>query len=125
MPEQLLSTEPTAGQLLSTDPDAGSGAAMNFAIVNGQRVPVDEPNTVGTLVRHVGAQINPITAVESVSQAVQHPIDTVKAIGAAQEVPFRKAQASYEAGDYGTAARHFIDYLLPLVGPVLDKAADA
>jgi hypothetical protein len=98
---------------------------MNFAIVNGQRVPIDEPNTVGTFARHIGAQLNPVSAVEAVGHAVAHPIDTVTAIGAAQGALFDKAKASYDKGDYGTAARHFVDYLLPLIGPPLDKAADA
>ncbi len=103
-----------------------AGPAMTFAVVNGQRVPVDDdPNTIGTLARHVGAQLNPIAGAQALASAVQHPVDTVKAIGAAQGAVFDKAKASYAAGDYGTAARHFIDYLLPLVGPVLDKAADA
>lgn len=85
---------------------------------------VVDPNTLGTVVRHIGAQINPITMIQTLGQAIAHPIDTTRAVGAAQGALFDKAKASYEQGDYLTAARHFVDYLIPLVGPGLDKSAD-
>ncbi len=81
----------------------------------------DEGSGVLGFVSHVGQQLNPLPAI---GQAVMHPIDTVKNIGAAQGALFDKAKQSYDKGDYVTAARHFVDYLLPLVGPALDKSAD-
>lgn len=83
-----------------------------------------DPNTVGTFAQHAWDQVNPIAAVQSLGNAAMHPIDTVKQIGAAQGALFDKAKDAYGKGDYITAARHFVDYLLPLVGPGLDKAAD-
>lgn len=83
-----------------------------------------EPNTIGTFVTHAADQINPVTAAQAVVGAVAHPIDTVKHLGAAQGALFDKAKTSYDQGDYLTAARHFVDYLLPLIGPPLDAAAD-
>lgn len=88
------------------------------------RSSVTEPNTLGTFASHVGAQINPMTMAQSAGNAILHPIDTVQQIGAAQGAVYDKAKASYDKGDYGTAARHFVDYLIPLIGPVLDTAAD-
>lgn len=83
-----------------------------------------EPNTVGTLAAHTWQQANPGNLLTAVGQLARHPIDTVKGIGAAQGALFDKAKASYDAGDYVTSARHFINYLLPLIGPGLDKASD-
>lgn len=96
-----------------------------FAQAGVETADAPDPNTVGTFASHVGAQIDPRAAVSSLSQAVQHPIDTLQNIGAAQGGLFEKAKASYAAGDHLTAARHFVDYLLPLIGPVMDKAADS
>lgn len=94
-----------------------TGAQIYEPIATGQQT---EPNTIGTFVRHAWDQVNPA----NMAQAVQHPIDTIKGMGAAQGSLFEKAKASYQQGDYPTAARHFINYLLPLAGPVLDKASD-
>ena len=103
----------------------GQPAPMTFAIVNGQRVPVPaEDNSVGTFLSHVGTQVNPITAIQATGNALLHPLDTAKAISAAQGALYDKARESYAKGDYVTAARHLVDYLLPIVGPTLDTAAD-
>lgn len=101
-----------------------------------------DPNTAGTFLSHLGAQINPLAAVQSVGKALipeaaaramgatdeqartYGPLNTVKQIGAAQGALFDKAKAAYNQGDYLTAARHFVDYLLPIVGPALDQSAD-
>lgn len=44
--------------------------------------------------------------------------------GQAQEAVFRKAQEAADKGDYVTATRHFINYLIPLVGPGIDERSD-
>lgn len=100
------------------------GAAPAPPAVPRASAPSREPNTVSTLVSHVGAQINPLTAASGMATALAHPIQTVKGMGAAQGALYDKAKASYEQGDYLTAARHFADYLLPVIGPILDTAAD-
>lgn len=82
--------------------------------------PAPEPNSFGTFASHVWTQLDP----SSLMQAIRHPIDTAKGIGAAHEAVFRKAQESYQKGDTLTAARHFVDYLVPFIGPVMDQAAD-
>jgi hypothetical protein len=83
-----------------------------------------DPNTVGTVAGHAWQQADPGNLLRAGWQLVRHPIDTVTGIGAAQGALYEKAKASYNQGDYVTSARHFIDYLLPLVGPGLDEAAD-
>lgn len=145
MADQLLSSDPKAGQLLSADlqagqllsSDPGAASPMTFAIVNGQRVPVedDDPNTVGTFARHVGAALNPLESYRTLVAALplpeglggkgwSGPIDSLKAIGAAQGHVGEEAKAAYDKGDYLGAAAHALYYLLPLVGPALDKAGN-
>jgi hypothetical protein len=106
--------------------------AMNFAIVNGKRVPVDEdPNTVGTFLKHYGDQINPVPLGQLLpfpkevgGAGWDAPLQAIKSLNAAHEAVRAKAIASYNKGDYGTAARHAFDWLLLGVGPALDTAAD-
>lgn len=80
-----------------------------------------EPNTVGTAAKHAWDQLNPMNLVN----AAAHPIDTIGNIGKAHEATFNKAKASYDQGDYASAARHFVNYLIPLVGPGIDEATDS
>ena len=55
-----------------------------------------------------------------VDMFTHNPLDTVKAIGASQDAIRLKAQDAMKRGDYTEAARHAINYLIPLVGPSLD-----
>lgn len=90
--------------------------------------PPTDPNTVGTFASHVGAQLDPRSFGQAVlpqSMGGTGIVQTVRNIGQAQGDLLEKAKASYAAGDKLTAARHFVDYLLPLIGPVLDKSADS
>lgn len=93
-----------------------------------------DPNTVGTFASHFGSQINPLTIVQSLGQTLPIP----KALGGGGiDAPLRfvqqavfpteilqKAAASFKQGDYVSAARHFIDYVLPVIGPALEHPAD-
>lgn len=80
-----------------------------------------EPNTAGTLVKHAWSQVDP----RNLLNAAAHPIDTIGNIGKAHEATFNKAKASYDEGDYTSAARHFVNYLIPIIGPGMDEAGDA
>jgi hypothetical protein len=51
-------------------------------------------------------------------------VKLAKALGAPQGVVWDRGVASLKAGDYGTAARHFADFLIPVIGPQLDDMAD-
>ncbi len=96
----------------------------------------DQGNPIVDFASHALAAVDPIAAVQAVGKAlpipqalggegvVRGPVNFVKGLGAAQGALYEKAKGSYEQGDYVTAARHFIDYLLPIVGPPLDQAAD-
>jgi len=112
-----------------------------------------DPNTLGTLVSHVATQVNPFAIVSAAGKALvpesaarllnqadqaifgskplsdaeastYGPLNALRGQGAATGATFDKAKAAYAKGDYGTAARHFVDYLIPLAGPGIDKSAD-
>lgn len=90
-----------------------------------------DPNTVGTFARHVGQQLNPLPLGQMIpfpkeagGAGWDAPLQALKSIGAAQQVPLDNAKASYAKGDIGGAAVHFLNYLIPLLGPVLDKSGN-
>lgn len=94
---------------------------------------VDEQgNPIVRFAKEAGAQLNPITAVTELGKTVLPPQipgsrglwTTAKQIGAAQGALYDKAKTAYDKGDYVGAAAHFINYLLPLVGPSLDVAGE-
>lgn len=68
--------------------------------------------------------LNPKGINEGVQQAFWHPIDTAKGIGQAQGQLATKAEEAFKSGDYATGLRHSLAYLIPLLGPRLDQAAD-
>lgn len=121
---------------LSTDPHAGE-PAPDFKSSNargaGGNVEVD-PNTVGTFASHLASQLNPMAMVRGAASVLPIP----KALGGSGvDAPLRfvqhsvfpteillKAKDSLKQGDYVTAARHFIDYVLPVIGPALEHPAD-
>lgn len=53
-----------------------------------------------------------------------HPIDTVKGIATAQDAERLKAIQHFKNKNYGAAAAHGLDYLLPVIGPGIGKAQD-
>src|ERR1035438_1772700 len=69
-------------------------------------------------------QVNPLAALKSLVQATNHPIDTAGSLLNAQGEVGKKAYDSAKAGDYVSAARHGLDYLLPIIGPQIDRAGD-
>lgn len=90
-----------------------------------------EPNSVATFARHVGAQINPVPIGQLMpfpkvagGAGWDAPLQALKNIGAAHEAVAHQAKAAYDQGDYATAGRKAFDYLIPVLGPVLDQAAD-
>lgn len=70
------------------------------------------------------AGVNPVNIAKGVSQAVMHPIDTIRAVGQAQGDLETKAADAFKRGEYATGMRHAINYMLPLIGPRLDQAGD-
>lgn len=91
-----------------------------------QAPPAQEPYQGGTgaFAKAFWDKINPLEMVKALNQGVFHPVDTVKGLGEAQGALFDKARAAADKGDYVTASRHLMHYMIPLLGPQLDDAAD-
>lgn len=120
MPDpQYLSTDPNAGEYLSTDPNAGTPMTSTPTPQGGGSL-----DAIGRGLSGFWEQVNPVTIAQGLGQAVTHPIDTVKGIGAAQGELYTKAAKAFESGDYVTGARHAVNYLLPILGPALDAQSD-
>jgi hypothetical protein len=72
-------------------------------------------------------QVNPIKAVQGMADVAAHPIDAIKAYGAANSHLADKAKESFQKGDYAEGLRHSLGYLLnglPGVGSTIDEAGD-
>src|ERR1039458_5049713 len=57
-------------------------------------------------------------------EAMLHPIKAAESILPAQGALIQKGVDAMKRGDYVEAARHAIDYMIPGVGPSIDKAGD-
>lgn len=84
----------------------------------------DSTGGVAGFARELWERINPIAMARGVVDAAKDIPGTIKGMGQAQEAVFRKAQEAAERGDYITAARHGLNYLIPVLGPDLDNSAD-
>ena len=127
-----------AGAVSSTPPPAAtpqpaSSGGVDYAKLAAQAgaiasTPPPAPRTwtdfVGDAASEYWKQVNPISAVLGLANAVNHPIDTGKALLSAQGEVGKKAAASFQQGNYVDAARHGLDYLLPVIGPQIDQAGD-
>lgn len=69
-------------------------------------------------------QVNPVTAVKAAAKVVTDLPGAAAGVLDAQRVPFEKAKESFSQGDYISGARHALNYLIPLVGPMLDEQGD-
>ena len=98
--------------------------------------PAPEPESPSLLHRVVGSVVdfakgfnetaNPFTkeAREGNAELMRHPLHTAKSILEAQGQLAQDAKDSFKQGDYLSGVRHAVAYLLPLVGPVIDKAGN-
>jgi hypothetical protein len=120
MPQQssYLSTDPTAGEYLSTDPTAGEPVAPSAT------PPATPSSGIGGFFSEATKSINPVNINAAIQSMFWHPIDTAKGMLKAQDVPRHEAMTSFQQGDYVTGTRKLIDWLIPVLGPRLDEAAD-
>ena len=69
-------------------------------------------------------QVNPISAVQGLSQAAAHPIQAAKGLMEGQAEIEKKAEAAFKKGDYVEGVRHVMNYLIPVLGQQTDAAGD-
>lgn len=103
-------------------PDAEGQPEMNFAVVNGQRIDLDESATQRFL-RNFGEMVNPVSMVKGLTQAVAHPVETASNIAAASVDQARQARDLAKEGRYFEAAGHGVA-TLPIIGPAAAAAGE-
>lgn len=101
----------------------GTDNPMNFAVVNGQKVPV-EGSPTERFVEGAAKYLNPVTAVEGMASAVRHPLDTAKAQWDALEQQRNMASELAKQGRYSEAIGHFVAGMLPFLGPPAAAAGE-
>ena len=89
-------------------------------------IPVYKAKGVGEQLADIpkGVWENFVQSGHGLINSVAHPIDTIKGIGAAQDAVRQKMVDSAKSGDYVTATRHLVNYLIPILGPGLDESGD-
>lgn len=85
---------------------------------------VRDTNHVADFAGEVGHALNPVEWVKGLYGMASDLVGTTKGMGAAHERIFREGQSALGRGDYMTASRKFINYLVPIVGPITDRSAD-
>lgn len=100
---------------------------MNSATVNGQ--PVDLVDSAIDLGTHFAQQINPIPIGQLVpfpkslgGAGMDAPIQAARNVLQAQNAVKAAGDEAWQKGDHVGAVAHYINWLLPVIGPVLDKA---
>lgn len=118
--------------------------SMNFATVNGQRVPVEDGPL--DLVAGAAHALNPLPALKTAGEAAQAGLQVFGGMGsgdlpamqqgasklreisgdllAAQNHVKAGADEAWAKGDYKTAIRKYVDWLVPIIGPAVDASAD-
>ena len=69
------------------------------------------------------APLNPVTAVQGLSQLAAHPVDTLKADNDLRMQIYNKVAEKYGKGEYANGLAHGIYAGIPLLGPQLDRLA--
>ena len=75
-------------------------------------------------VGEVGHALNPIEMAKSLYGVATNLHGTVKGMGEAQGRLYQDAEAAFQSGDYLTATRKFANYLMPILGPIVDRSSD-
>lgn len=135
----LQPAEPITVPLEALQPADGA-RPMNQAFVNGQPVPIEDSPL--DLVKGAASTANPLPAIQTVGKALIPeraaramgatepeaksfgPANTINALLKAQGHVGEEMVQSFKEGDYLSSARHAVNWLLPVIGPVLDQAAN-
>lgn len=107
-----------------TEPAEESGPWQRYTQKPAESKPIPATHPVERFAEGAWKNVDPVAAVESAAQITASPLESLKAIGQAQGQRLTAAQKAWESGDYVSAARHAIEYALPVFGPVMGSAGD-
>jgi hypothetical protein len=120
-------TDPNWGN--PTDPNWGASAAPDFKQSDTTPNEVD-PNTLGTFVKHLWAGVNPVqigqmlpfpkAAGGSGADNPLYPQNIVKSLHAVKV----QADAAMKKGEYAKALTHYVESVIPILGPAMAKMGD-
>ena len=132
MPDQYLSTDPSAGLTaptggyLSTDPQAG----MPVFRQSDQTPNEVDPNTLGTFVKHLWAGVNPVQIGQLLpfpkaagGSGADNPLNPVKIVNDLHAVK-QDADARLKRGDYVGALSKYVESVVPVLGPMMSHMGD-
>src|ERR1035441_7274197 len=121
----VTDSQPLPAQQGATPATTTAPAPGDLSVVKSEPAPGPTwLDSVGDYAKGVWSQINPVSAVKGVAQAVSHPIDTATQMLQNQGALADKAKTAFQSGDYVTGLRHSLDYLLPVIGPSIDATGD-
>ena len=121
----VTDSQPLPAQQGATPATTTAPAPGDLSVVKSEPAPGPTwLDSVGDYAKGVWSQINPVSAVKGVAQAVSHPIDTATQMLQNQGALADKAKTAFQSGDYVTGLRHSLDYLLPVIGPSIDAMGD-
>lgn len=69
-------------------------------------------------------QLNPITGLKNLYQAVRHPMDTLETMSQGTDVLAQKAKDAWKQGNYIDAGVHALNSAIPFLGPGIDAGAE-
>lgn len=107
-----------------TEPAEESGPWQRYVQKPVESKPIAATHPVERFAEGAWKNIDPVAAVESAAQITASPLESLKAIGQAQGERLTAAQKAWESGDYMSAARHALEYAIPIFGPVTGSAGD-
>lgn len=74
--------------------------------------------------REVWGSVNPVTLIQSTLSAARDLPGTARHMLQAQGKVGQEALDAFEAGDYATGTRKALNWLVPIIGPQIDRAGD-
>lgn len=108
-----------AGPLAIVKSEPSAPAPMQAGMI-----PAPSEGPVMDFIGEATKGINPKNLYHAAKSIVMDLPGTIGNIGAAQGAVYDKAKASFEDGDYPSALRHGLNWLMPLIGPRVDQAGD-
>lgn len=113
---QAIAAAPAAA---AKDPGLLGRAAMNVVGTT-----LMAPEAAKHAVKNWWEEVNPVAQLQGLSTAIMHPLDALKGMGEAQDAVRLKAVDAFKRGDYSEGAAAALHYLIPVLGPALEKRAE-
>lgn len=78
-------------------------------------------DSVGDFAGELWKQVNPVSGIVGLKNAVNHPIETYKNDVTAREGIYKQAEDAFKQGKYSEGAAHLIYSFVPFLGPAINE----